>query len=206
MSIDRLRALKETNDNTGIEMLMEVGRFTALADRKNNGLAPIAVSSFNLFQTPVNIADQMLELIDFKGNSPIVLEPSAGLGRLYKAMLTEYPQANYTLVENSSQCMEQLYKISGNAKLKQDDFLELNDLGLFDIILMNPPFKNAIDIKHILHAKSMLAPGGQLIGLCANGPRQKKQLEHLCSYWEPLPRDSFKAEGTNVNVILFKME
>jgi 16S rRNA G1207 methylase RsmC len=43
---------------------------------------------------------------------------------------------------------------------RQADFLECNgDLGTFDRIIMNPPFANADDIKHIMHALKMLKPG-----------------------------------------------
>jgi hypothetical protein len=37
---------------------------------------------------------------------------------------------------------------------------------------LNPPFGNADDIKHIMHAWKMLKPGGRLVAICANGPRQ----------------------------------
>jgi len=38
---------------------------------------------------------------------------------------------------------------------------------------MNPPFENGADIKHIQHAMKMLKPGGRLVAICANGPRQQ---------------------------------
>ena len=58
------------------------------------------------------------------------------------------------------------------------DFLECNgNLGKFDRIIMNPPFSDAADIKHIKHAIAFLKPGGRLVALCANGPRQHQQLQ-----------------------------
>jgi len=52
----------------------------------------------------------------------------------------------------------------------------------------------------------MLAPGGRLVALCANGPRQRDQLRPLCQLWEDLPAGSFKAAGTGVNVSLLIIE
>ena len=52
---------------------------------------------------------------------------------------------------------------------RQADFLECNgDLGTFDRIVMNPPFTNGDDIKHIMHALKMLKPGGRLVAICCH--------------------------------------
>ena len=67
---------------------------------------------------------------------------------------------------------------------------------------MSPPFKNGEDIKHINHALTFLRPGGRLVALCANGPRQKKAFMDIAEHWEELPADSFKEAGTRVNVAL----
>jgi 16S rRNA G1207 methylase RsmC len=44
---------------------------------------------------------------------------------------------------------------------------------------MNPPFANGDDIKHITHALKMLNPGGRLVAICANGPRQNDKLRSV---------------------------
>ena len=63
------------------------------------------------------------------------------------------------------------------------DFLrcsaDAGDLGLFDAVLMNPPFGRGADVEHITHALTMLKPGGCLVALCANGPRQNASLRPL---------------------------
>ena len=97
-------------------------------------------------------------------------------------------------------------------KLEQDfpltkvycgDFLEQNDnLGTFDRIIMNPPFENGVDIKHIKHAATMLRPGGKLVAICAGGPRQQKEHEPLATAWEQLPQGTFTNSGTQVNTVL----
>jgi hypothetical protein len=83
------------------------------------------------------------------------------------------------------------------------DFLEQNgNFGKIDRIIMNPPFENGSDIKHIQHALTMLNPGGRLVALCANGSRQRAAFMCEAELWEDLPTGSFKEQGTGVNVAL----
>lgn len=100
----------------------------------------------------------------------------------------------------------------GARDVRCSDFLECSAEqlgGLFDRVVMNPPFAACADIKHINHALAMLKPGGRLVALCANGPRQNAALRALVDArggdWEDLPADSFKAEGTGVSVALITL-
>jgi hypothetical protein len=79
-------------------------------------------------------------------------------------------------------------------------------LGTFDRIVMNPPFANATDIRHIEHARGKLAPGGRLVAICAAGPRQREQLAPIAADWIELPAGSFKEQGTNVNAAIVVIE
>jgi protein-L-isoaspartate O-methyltransferase len=86
------------------------------------------------------------------------------------------------------------------------DFLEMNgELGTFDRIVMNPPFADAADIRHILHARAKLKPGGRLVAICANGPRQRAALGPIADAWIDLPAGSFKESGTGVNAAIVVM-
>jgi hypothetical protein len=90
-------------------------------------------------------------------------------------------------------------------------FLECNgDLGTFDRIVMNPPFANADDIKHTMHALKMLKPGGRLVAICANGPRQNDKLRPIVEacggIWEELPSDIFISAGTSVRTVLLMLD
>jgi hypothetical protein len=75
---------------------------------------------------------------------------------------------------------------------------------------MNPPFANADDIKHIMHALKMLKPGGRLVAICANGPRQNDKLRPLVEarggIWEELPSDTFIGAGTGVRTVLLLLD
>jgi len=198
----RLRHLQEHTEAVGESMATERTRFQALADPSN---ATRAVSSFNLFQTPEPIADRMAGML-MPLDGLRVLEPSAGLGRLYRAVRLR-AACPMVLVEQSAECAGELYRAIGDddARLVQADFLACTPErlgGLFDAVIMNPPFKQGADIKHIRHALTMLRPGGRMVALCASGPRQQAQLRPLADEWHALPAGSFKSEGTRVAAAL----
>jgi phospholipid N-methyltransferase len=166
-----------------------------------------------LFPTPPEIAIKMVNHAGLMAGQRI-LEPSAGTGNLIKAIVnnaTGFECCNVVAVENNYELAENLKimrsKFVGaneyNFNIINADFLSCNgDLGKFDKIIMNPPFENAVDIKHINHAFDMLKPGGRLVALCANGPRQQEAFKNRADHWEVLEPGSFKEQGTNVNVAL----
>jgi len=194
----RLRHLREASEAHAEEMAEHATRFARL---KNPGAAPRVVSAFNLFQTPEPLARRLAGMFDRFG---VTLEPSAGLGRLYRAVREVAPDARITLVDNSPECVRELYRETDGdreASLISGDFLQktAEELGgPFDSIVMNPPFKMGTDVKHILHARAMLAPGGRLVSLCAAGPRQRAALQPIADQWIDLPAGSFRSEGTGV--------
>jgi protein-L-isoaspartate O-methyltransferase len=153
----------------------------------------------------------MVKLLDPQPGNDI-LEPQAGTGALINPLADL--SCWITAVEINAALADQLrtrWETGNNGtdrkpicvKVVCADFLECNgNLGKFDRIIMNPPFVNAVDIKHITHAIGFLKPGGRLVALCANGHRQREQLKPLADYWEDLPSGSFSEQGTNVDVAL----
>jgi hypothetical protein len=201
----RLLHLLECTEAKAEEMAEMRPRFERLANKES---APRVVSAFNLFQTPEPLAARLAGMLPNIGRT---LEPSAGLGRLYRAVRALDASAHVTLVDSSPECCGELYKITEadtNARLVQGDFLEQSPskLGLFDSIIMNPPFKMWRDIKHVVHAQKFLCPGGRLVALCANGPRQREKLQPIASEWYDLPAGSFKESFTNVAAALLVID
>jgi SAM-dependent methyltransferase len=195
----RLRHLLEHTEAVAEEMDEERPRFERLAQNES---APRVVSSFNLFQTPEPLAARAAALM----NPGRILEPSAGLGRLYRAARARF-DSPVTLVEQSPDCCAELYRMIERdkvARLVQGDFLacDVARLGLFDSVLMNPPFKMGRDIKHIQHARTLLAPGGRLVAFCANGPKQRAALQPIASQWIDLEPKAFAESGTNVSAAI----
>lgn len=199
----RLLALRDQTDAHAADMERQRERFTALAGRE----ATRAVSAFNLFQTPETIADMMAAAANPQDGERW-LEPSAGLGRLYRAIRYR-SSAHITLVEQAPQCAAELYRETqgdSEATLIERNFLHctLEQLGgLFDGIIMNSPFKNAADIRHITHALTMLKPSGRIVALCYAGPRQRANYENRNGWiWRDLPPGAFKSEGTGAAVAM----
>ena len=201
----RLRHLNEASEAHAEEMAESRERFARLADPASK---PRTVQAFQLFQTPEPLADQLASMFGAFGRT---LEPSAGLGRLYRAIRKRDASCPITLVDSSPACCGELYRAiegDGAATLVSGDFLAMDADrlgGLFDSCIMNSPFKNAVDIKHIHHALKMLRIGGRLVALCAAGPRQRAALMPL-GEWIDLPEGSFKSEGTNVNAAIVVIE
>jgi SAM-dependent methyltransferase len=146
-----------------------------------------------------------------------VLEPSAGTGKLLEALPGVLPPGfqsqrqtalHVVAVELNRTLAEKLQGSGLAHEVHAGDFLELaaaGTLGTFDRIVMNPPFESGADIRHIVAARRLLRPGGRLVAICANGPRQNRDLSATAEHWEELPADTFKAQGTGVRACLLVM-
>jgi protein-L-isoaspartate O-methyltransferase len=183
--------------------------FAAMKESLRAGVQ--VVSAPQLFPTPPALADRMVQLAQIK-NGQEVLEPSAGTGAIVDAIRRSMAagtsgRAAITAVEINPRLAQRLETVAGlgTTYVHAKDFLECNgNLGLFERVIMNPPFENAADVKHILHAVHMLKPGGRLVAICANGPRQQEALRPLATEWEELEAGTFA--GTGVRTVLLTIE
>jgi protein-L-isoaspartate O-methyltransferase len=165
------------------------------------------ISAPQLFPTPPALAGRMVELADLRPGL-CVLEPSAGTGNIVRAVLDAVDTEVLAYEINRDLC-SQLERTFPSWKLQArcKDFLEVTDfMGQYERILMNPPFHNGADVVHILHALKFLKPGGRLVALCANGPRQQAELRPLATNWEELPEGTFAEQGTNVRAALMTVQ
>lgn len=185
--------------------------FDAMRDSLRAGVQ--VVSAPQLFPTPKALARRMVEIAGIMGGER-VLEPSAGTGVIVREIHNGFTGADngrVVAVEMSGSLvagLEQTRNLTvganeSNYEIVHGDFLEQNgNLGKFDAVLMNPPFVNGSDIKHIQHAVKFLKPGGVLVAICANGPRQREALQGIAEHWEDLPAGTFAEAGTGVNTAL----
>jgi len=172
------------------------------------------VGAVDLFPTPPELAARVAELAELQPGQR-VLEPSAGTGALIAPALDA--GAAVQAVEQCSSLVDHLRERfarerfidpactgaeRGRLSVFCADFLAINpmQLGQFDAVLMNPPFGQAADIRHIQHARRFLKPGGRLVAICAAGPRQAEALRGQAEHWEELPAGTFA--GTNVRAVL----
>jgi hypothetical protein len=179
---------------------------------------------FGFYPTPAAAAQRVLR------NSPIwhrsketerlnILEPSAGTGNLALACYPDYEREwdleRYRL-DHIVDCIEIQPHLIPDLKAKKlgrvinADFMQIEPetTGLYDLIVMNPPFDRERDIDHVVHALKFLKPDGQLIAIMSAGTefRQtnksiafRKLMEDMGARWEDLPPNSFSEVGTNVN-------
>ncbi len=163
------------------------------------------VTAPQLFPTPPGLATMVVEAADVRPGLRI-LEPSAGTGNLLRALYDALQDnlAGVTAVEINPTLADSLKAGFPHSDVRCADFLGCNgNLGEpFDRVVMNPPFENGSDVAHVLHALHFLRPGGILVALCANGPRQREALQPLASNWVDLGPGAFKQSGTAVNAAM----
>jgi predicted RNA methylase len=165
---------------------------------------------FQLYETPLDLAKDMIDSLDGHGLS--MLEPSAASGRIVQASVNK--GHSVVAVEIQPKFQNQLNSLCETTII--GDFLELvpgRELENFDAIVMNPPFCRHQDIKHVLHAWQFLRSGGQMRAIVSPSftfevarrgiPKMFKEfLEFINAEYEPLSGGTFKASGTMVQTVL----
>ncbi len=179
---------------------------------------------YQFFETPPEVSTILLQHLQLAGKQT-VLEPSAGNGALIVAIATACttddlnPQV--TAVEADLTRVARLQEMTGHKsqvlkKVVAGDFLmqTTQTLGLFDRVIMNPPFADQRDISHVQHAYMFLKPGGILVAVVTPGYQyrsdmrtrgfrewlREKPQEHIVQEID-LPAGSFKTSGTNVRTV-----
>lgn len=149
------------------------------------------------FPTPMPIIDDMLEYAEIESGHS-VLEPSCGKGDIVAAILNQDLEVQLTAIEQNRTLADILN--AKNIDALFEDFLD--HTGLYDRIVMNPPFEQGQDIEHVRHAYERLVPGGRLVSIMSEGPffRQDKKstefrtwLDEVNGNSEKLPGDAFNS-------------
>lgn len=145
------------------------------------------------YPTPESLAERVVAAADIEEHHT-VLEPSAGLGALVRAI----PSAALTCVEVSDTHCAVLRELG--VTVEHADFLKWRG-GLFDRIIMNPPFDQGRWQAHVEHAASMLDNDGVLVAVLPSSARQRLQLPERfeCSWSETLDN---QFPGASVSVVI----
>lgn len=162
------------------------------------------IKKFQFYPTPREVVEYLIGLADLEDWNSI-LEPSAWKWAIAKLLPKN---SNITLVELNQECYECL---KNDPEIETDDivnmdFLEYSSTG-FDRIIMNPPFSKSQDVKHILHAYSMLKKWGVLVSVASSSIQYRtgalyESLKDLDPDFVELPEGSFKESGTMVNSVI----
>ena len=147
--------------------------------------------------TPPHIIDRMLEQM-YKSEEScdqvggwMVLEPSAGDGRIADKIMELWPTSIVDCIEQDPNAIKVLNEkehfVISNDLL---EFFPANkaescELILYDRVVMNPPFAMWADIKHTRKAFSLLKPGGRLIGIMSEQAflSSEKEPREFCEWF-----------------------
>jgi len=153
--------------------------------------------------TPAELADAMVARAEL-ANGMFVWEPEAGSGNICEAVRRYGVDVELEACEVSYE-LRNLLKMKG-IPVVGFDMLEHTPERPYDAILMNPPFEDGQDIKHIMHAYKQLKEGGVLVAIAGEGAFGSRKpcvtfkgwLDALGADIEKLPRDTFYESGTTV--------
>jgi protein-L-isoaspartate O-methyltransferase len=186
----------------------------ALAETLRAGVK--VVSAPHLFPTPVHVAERVAELLVLpvspSDGAVTLLEPSAGTGRLIDAAAVRSDWRIEVVAVELNHGLAEGLRAKFTAPAVQvvcADFLEwaaTPGRPTFDRIAMNPPFDNGADIRHIEAARKLLAPGGRLVAICANGPRQARAFAEVWDEREELESGTFEGTGARACILVFDCE
>jgi protein-L-isoaspartate O-methyltransferase len=165
---------------------------------------PDKKQTWGQFFTPMFLVERMVDMAEIESGHRVI-EPSAGTGRILQ-LLDGIEGIQVAAVEIDPEFAANLKENFPRVNVTCADFLECGFTLPYDRIMMNPPFSMGADIKHILHARSFLAPGGTLVAICAGGSKQAEQLQPIADLWEELPEDTFQESGTGVRSVLLVIE
>lgn len=199
---------------------------TGYLDRGNteykdwSGEVPISLLPFiyrewqeriHYFPTPDKLAKKVVDMCEIE-KGDIVLEPSAGQGALLK-----YVPEGVTL-----QVVE---KDEHNCKVLRSKGYKVNNCSFEDYaknkcmlrptkVIMNPPFFNHFDMKHIVMAYEMLKKGGTLVAIMSENNLYYEG-KVVTKFWEFLkqtnaslttvPFGEFANSGTMVYTVLIRI-
>jgi len=166
--------------------------------------------NFGAFFTPAVLADEVIALADLEPGMT-VLEPSAGAGALLTRAAAIVGLENCVAVELQASLAEDLRQ--NGFEVITGDFTsrpQWHRDQYVDRVLMNPPFARQLDLAHVMHAYSMLAPGGRLVSIMASSvtfrTNQKTEafraLVSEVGSMKSNPEGSFKESGTSVNTVI----
>ncbi len=163
---------------------------------------------YQFYETPAELAHRMVMMAQIRQGHR-VLEPSAGRGAILKAL----PQGVHRLAVELNPAMSELYARAHEVHFR--DFLTCNgEIGLFDRVIANPPFRNGQDVEHVRHMYDLVKPGSIIVTITSPAWQYRTDRKHAeFRTWletldydvEQLPEGTFNSSGTNVRSLLVRI-
>lgn len=166
------------------------------------------IKKFQFYPTPPEVADRLISLADIHDGA-IVLEPSAGTWAILDAIERK---GRWRLGKLFAIELDPIREEALKDKcdiLYIEDFLD-HTLDWYSRIIMNPPFAKSQDVKHILHAYSLLKEWGTIVSIASASIQTRSgslydDLHSLSPEYIELPSWSFKDSLTMVNTIIVRI-
>lgn len=160
----------------------------------------------DFFATPETLAEQVIAEADIAPGLS-VLEPSAGDGALARAARDAGGDVHCVEIHNGRASSLRESGFECHAR----DFMKADPVADFDRVVMNPPFSDLQDVRHVSHALRFVRPGGRLVAIMSPGIKfrsdrltthLRETLEGMGATIEDLPEGAFKSSGTMVRTVL----
>lgn len=165
--------------------------------------------------TPAPLAAWLVAGLDLQPGMR-VLEPSAGDGRLVRAVLDAQPGALVTALEPDLGRVAVLGRLaSETVRMHACRFEDFGGPGGFDAVVMNPPFTlpghRYAWAQHVALAWRFLRPGGRLAAIVpaslAFGRQRpiaavKELIRAAGGSWRDAPDGAFRAVGTDIRTLI----
>lgn len=170
--------------------------------------------TYQEFFTPPDLAKRMCDLAGIS-HGMRVLEPSAGRGDIASEILSR--GAAVVCCEIQERNAEQLRKLPAEYVACCDFLTHFLIVGSdpIDAVVMNPPFANGQDRKHVCRAAEFLKPGGSLVAVMSSGTETGTTKSHVefrdwvddvGGEFLPILAGTFKKSGTGVNTVLLVID
>lgn len=149
-------------------------------------------ASHQFYPTPEALAQEVVAAAGLAAGMR-VLEPSAGQGGLADLL----PPDAVCVEVSALHC--QILRSKGREPICAD-FTTWRD-GMFDRVVMNPPFSEGRWRAHLKHAASMVRPGGRLVAILPESARGKGQLPGWTERWGEVHRGAFPGTSVAVSIL-----
>ncbi|CAN7378266.1 methyltransferase [Variovorax sp. LjRoot178] len=173
----------------------------------------LTAKDFGFFPTPGALADRAVAMAGLTPGMK-VLEPSAGDGSLALRAAAIVGAQSVTACEFLDRNVAKL-KAAGLTDVIHGDFLAIEPAPIYDAVVMNPPFGNLQDIKHVEHAARFLKPDGVLIAITSPSFQHRNTSAAAAfrdfatasqAEVDDIPAGTFRESGTEVATVLLKMD
>lgn len=197
--------------------------------KTSTSLAKTDQQARQAFYTPTALADEVAGVVftgrDYygrpRGHGFTVLEPSAGEGALTRAVIRAGCE-HITAIENDPHGTDMLIHLANRVNINDEHWLNVDPRDFFDVttasypelfdrVVMNPPFSNAQEVEHVLHAWTFVKPGGRLVSIMSKAVQYRTTgryqafsdfLQDKDVTIRPIKSGAFKESGTNVETVM----